>query len=78
LWQWAKRRHPNKSKRWIRKKYFHTVGGRNWVFEGELTNNAGRTYTIQLFYASKVRIKRHIKIKGAVNPYDPQWEFYLA
>ena len=77
LWQWAKRRHPNKSKRWIRKKYFHTVGGRNWVFEGELTNNAGQTYTIQLFYASKVRIKRHIKIKGAVNPYDPQWELYL-
>ena len=77
LWQWAKRRHPNKSKRWIRKKYFHTVGGRNWVFEGELTNNAGRTYTIQLLYASKVRIKRHRKIKGSVNPYDPQWELYL-
>jgi len=77
LWQWAKRRHPNKSKRWIRKKYFHTVGGRNWVFEGELTNNAGRTYTIQLFYASKVRIKRHTKIRGAVNPYDPHWELYL-
>ena len=34
-------------------------------------------YTIQLVYASKVRIKRHIKIKGAVNPYDPQWELYL-
>jgi RNA-directed DNA polymerase len=77
LWQWAKRRHPNKSKRWIRKKYFHTVGGRNWVFEGKLTNNAGQIYTIQLFYASKVRIKRHRKIKGAVNPYDPQWELYL-
>jgi RNA-directed DNA polymerase len=77
LWHWAKRRHPNKSKRWIRSRYFHTVGGRNWVFEGELTNKAGRTYTIQLFYASKVRIKRHVKIKGDVNPYDPQWKFYL-
>ncbi len=77
LWRWAKRRHPNKSKRWIRSRYFHTVGGRNWVFEGELTNNAGRAYTIRLFYASKVRIKRHVKIKGDVNPYDPQWESYL-
>ena len=56
---------------------FEITATHNWVFEGELTNNAGRTYTIQLFYASKVRIKRHSKIKGAVNPYDPQWELYL-
>jgi len=32
LWQWAKRRHPRKSHRWIKGKYFHIIGHRRWVF----------------------------------------------
>ena len=28
LWQWAKRRHPNKSGQWIKKKYFQSIGQR--------------------------------------------------
>ena len=32
LWQWALRRHPNKGKRWVKKKYFKSQGTRNWVF----------------------------------------------
>jgi RNA-directed DNA polymerase len=28
-WQWAKRRHPNKSANWIKDKYFETAGSRN-------------------------------------------------
>jgi len=24
-----------------------------------------------------VKIKRHIKIKGLANPYDPEWEIYF-
>ena len=35
LWQWAKRRHPDKSPVWITKKYFKTVGNRNWVFAAD-------------------------------------------
>lgn len=27
---WAERRHPNKTKRWVSKKYWHTIGGNNW------------------------------------------------
>ncbi|MBM3493273.1 MAG: group II intron reverse transcriptase/maturase, partial [Armatimonadetes bacterium] len=27
VWQWCKRRHPNKSRRWVKEKYFTTVGG---------------------------------------------------
>jgi RNA-directed DNA polymerase len=30
-----------------------------------------------LFYASDVPIRRHIKVKGKANPYDPQWEAYF-
>ena len=27
--------------------------------------------------AAKVRIIRYVKIRSAVNPYDPKWELYL-
>lgn len=36
LWQWCRRRHANRSKRWIKAKYFKSVGVRNWVFSGEI------------------------------------------
>ncbi|MCZ4141746.1 group II intron reverse transcriptase/maturase, partial [Escherichia coli] len=29
LWQWAVRRHPQKSSVWIKQRYFHSVGTRN-------------------------------------------------
>ena len=35
LWQWAQRRHPNKSRYWIVRKYFHRFGTRNWVFAAQ-------------------------------------------
>lgn len=35
LWKWAKRRHSNKSKKWITSKYWKKKGNRNWNFESE-------------------------------------------
>ena len=32
LLRWVKRRHPNKSVRWILKKYFRSQGLRSWIF----------------------------------------------
>jgi len=32
LYQWARRRHPNRGKRWVADKYFGTVNGRKWTF----------------------------------------------
>ena len=77
LWQWAKRRHPKNSKRWIKDKYFHTVGGQHWVFRSEVTGKDGHSQTVQLFYAASMPIKRHIKIKAEANPYDLEWEVYF-
>jgi len=78
LWQWAKRRHPNKGKRWIKDKYFKTIGYRNWVFTGTVTGSAGSTKTVHLTRASKTPIQRHVKIIGEANPYDPHWTSYFA
>jgi RNA-directed DNA polymerase len=73
LWQWAKRRHPRRPRRWIKEKYFKTVKNRNWIFSGETTD--GKEF--QLLQASDVAIKRHIKIRGDANPYDPEDERYF-
>jgi RNA-directed DNA polymerase len=32
---------------------------------------------VHLFRASKVPIVRHVKIRAAANPYDPEWERYF-
>jgi len=32
LYQWARRRHPNKGRRWVADKYFCTISGRKWTF----------------------------------------------
>jgi RNA-directed DNA polymerase len=77
LWRWATRRHNNKRKRWIRKKYFKTDGYRNWTFSGTIIGQGGQPRQVRLFYAAKVFIRRHRKIIGKANPYDPQWESYF-
>jgi RNA-directed DNA polymerase len=77
LWQWAVRRHPKKDRRWIAEKYFGTTGSRNWRFFGEARDDEGQRVRNWLFHAATTPIKRHTKIKGEANPYDPEWEVYL-
>lgn len=77
LWNWAKRRHPNKNRRWIVNKYFTSVGGDNWVFYGEIKGRDGETKTVRLMNAASVRIERHTKINVEANPYSPEWETYF-
>ena len=76
LWRWSCRRHPQKSRQWIRKKYFKTVGNRHWVFSGEMQIQ-GQMRQVRLYYLGKTPIRRHTKIKGDANPYDPNWEIYF-
>jgi len=76
LWQWAIRRHRKKGARWVRKRYFHTVGNRTWTFSNSAkTSNHGEL--VKLVYATDTNIKRHRKIKAEANPYDPEWETYF-
>jgi RNA-directed DNA polymerase len=77
LWSWATRRHPKKSGRWIAMKYFRTRNGRQWTFVGTRVGKRGHPHELTLYRAGDVPIQRHVKIKGAANPYDPQWEVYF-
>jgi RNA-directed DNA polymerase len=77
LWSWATRRHPKKPGRWIATKYFRTRNGRHWTFVGTRVGKGGQPHELTLCRAGDVPIKRHVKIKGTANPYDPQWEVYF-
>jgi RNA-directed DNA polymerase len=77
LWAWAKRRHPNKPRRWVVDKYFQPRHGRTWTFVGTRVDRKGKPYELTLVRAGDTPIKRHVKVKGAANPYDPQWEVYF-
>jgi len=77
LWSWAKRRHMNKGRRWIKDKYFKSIGQRKWVFSGEIEEPDGKKQTIHLLSTAYTPIKRHIKVKRVANPYDPGWETYF-
>jgi RNA-directed DNA polymerase len=77
LWRWAKRRHPNKRPGWIRQKYFTRVADNHWVFFGTTTTSRGKTQEHRLIGLAYTPIKRHIKVKAAANPYDPEWESYF-
>jgi RNA-directed DNA polymerase len=77
LWQWARKRHPNKSPRWIKPKYFERRRDRDWSFFGETCDDEGRPTKVRLYYAKSTPIKRHVKVKGEANPYDPTYETYF-
>ena len=77
LWRWARRRHPNKSPRWVKPKYFERRRDRDWSFFGETCDDEGRSNKVWLYYAKSIPIKRHVKVKGEANPYDPTDETYF-
>lgn len=76
LWQWAKRRHPKKGKRWIADKYFHFYKTRRWRFLVESEKN-GRKDIFPLKLAFETKILRHKKIKSEANPFDAEWKEYF-
>jgi RNA-directed DNA polymerase len=79
LWRWAKRRHPNKGSRWIRAKYFKTVGNRHWVFAADTGDilPSGKPRYVSLRSATEIRIRRHTKIRAEANPFDAEWDSYF-
>jgi RNA-directed DNA polymerase len=66
LWQWGKRRHPNKSATWRAKNYWHPERGR-WQFassEGSLRLHRHTPIT------------RYVKVQGTKSPFDGDWIYW--
>ena len=76
LWHWAKRRHPTKSRTWIALKYFINRKGQ-WQFHG-WQKIKDMDCQFNLFQITTVPIERHVKIRSAATPFDPQYQEYLG
>jgi len=76
LWRWAKRRHPNKNSKWVRKRYFKTIKGNKWVFACTTSDRRGQDKELALYQIDYTPIERHIKVKGDASPDDPSLKEY--
>ncbi|MFZ0293606.1 MAG: group II intron reverse transcriptase/maturase [Candidatus Sulfotelmatobacter sp.] len=77
LWRWAQRRHRRKPACWRKQKYFAQHKGQDWSFFGEMWDDDSQPNKTWLLRASNTAIKRHIKVQGDANPYDPAYETYF-
>ena len=80
LWRWARRRHPKKSRDWVKKHCFPALSNRAWTFavKTEKQTPDGNPVWLRLVYAGETKIRRHVKIRRDANPFDPQWQDYFA
>lgn len=60
LYSWGKRRHPDKSKQWLKDRYWHHDGKRDWTFE---------TKNERLISLAYIPIIRYRMIVLKMNPY---------
>ncbi|EAZ93018.1 group II intron reverse transcriptase/maturase [Crocosphaera chwakensis] len=67
LWKWGKKRHQNKGRKFVKNKYFHHVGNKNWVFATKISNN--ELFTLKLHDEFTFNDK-YIKVKGNASPYN--------
>ena len=64
----------------MKARYFHSIQGRHWTFAADTGERArnGETIWERMVYAGDTPIRRHVKIKGDANPFDPEWRTYFA
>ena len=84
--RWIKRRHPNKTLKWCKEKYFHVTKEKNlrrddrtnkWVFSTPSDEpNSPVAGKHELRKHAWTPIERHIKIEGTRSPYDGDWRYW--
>jgi RNA-directed DNA polymerase len=74
LEKWGYKRHTKKSKKWVNKKYWHTVGNNKWTFGYK--DRKGNLKT--LMKHPEKPIVRHIKVKDTRSPYDGDWVYWCT
>ena len=77
LWRMIRRRHPEKSKGWLIKRYW-TASGKTWQFSVIRKTEKGLFKLYQVLRVSSIGIKRHLKIKADANPYLAEYAWYFA
>lgn len=76
IWIWCLRRHNNKGKKWVFKRYFTNHNGNRWTFFAKDDKT-----THYLYKMANVPIRRYVKIKATANPFvkedEPVFELHL-
>lgn len=72
LWKWACQRHPNKSKKWIKAKYFHSMKEKSWLFG--FYNKTQHRYLF-LTYHREQKLLKYTKIQEHESLYNDNWNF---
>jgi RNA-directed DNA polymerase len=75
LMNWARRKHPRRTREWVRNKYLHLDGRRKRF--GYLLGTACKSNLVGIKYFAETAIVRHTKVTGAASPYDGNW-IYLT
>lgn len=77
MFRWMRRRHPQRSRSWLWRRYFRSNGSRRWIITASPNGSTGRQRPLDLFQASDVPIRRHVKVRAAVTAFDPAHQDYL-
>ena len=70
-----RRRHPNKSVQWLIQNYWSAAGKNVCAVWAKTITGGKKLY--KLLRISTIGIRRHVKIKAAGNPYDPDYAAYF-
>jgi len=76
LWRMVRRRHQNKSKGWLIKRYWSATG-RKHRFAVSTKTASGKKKVHEVIKLHAIGIRRYIKIKADANPYLPEYAEYF-
>ena len=76
LWRMVRRRHQNKSKGWLIKRYWSATG-RKHRFAVRAKTTSGNTKVYEVIKLHAIGIRRYIKIKADANPYLQEYARYF-
>jgi RNA-directed DNA polymerase len=69
LVRWGKARHKGKTEKWVSKKYFRRIDGRN-VFGTFIKDNEGNPKLIYVRKHAETHKEDYVKVRGETSPYD--------
>jgi len=76
LWRMVRRRHQNKTKGWLIKRYWSASGRKHRFAVGSKTAS-GKIVVYEVIKLHAIGIRRYIKIKADANPYLQEYAGYF-
>ncbi len=77
LWTWARRRHPHKTTKWIKARYFPSYGKEQWRCNVRATDRQGRDIRVPIAHARR-HVRQHTLVVGKSSPMDPALSAYWS